>query len=212
MFQPASDEVTAMEMAGQANIALEAFRASLRNARLTWHSHRGDWTVTRGSPQHEDMLRVLRQMTPDTRRSQAAVEGRVGSDNGKRPRRNISDQSADRNSSDGTDRAWSVWCPFPNPKLEETLFASRGPGVYELRCRDGTLILFGIGGDVARRMASLLPAEHGGSGTRNNNAKRQFVAANIADIEYRTLTCATRDDAAGIERMMRRKGGYIFGT
>jgi hypothetical protein len=61
-------------------------------------------------------------------------------------------------------------------------------------------------------MASLLPAEHGGRGTRDNTAKRQYVATSILDIEYRTLACASSDEAQAIEQVMLRKGRYLFGT
>ena len=50
-------------------------------------------------------------------------------------------------------------------------------GVYQIRLRppDGSLILVGIGGHLARRMTSLLPAPLLGAGTRNASDKRSYV-------------------------------------
>ena len=108
---------------------------------------------------------------------------------------------------------WSKWRSFPDPRIGGVLAAPFGPGVYELRLRSsGELLLFGIGGHLALRMTSLLPAPHG-RGTRNNGAKREFILANIADVEYRTLVCTSRSAAADVEREMKGKAGiYRFPT
>lgn len=106
---------------------------------------------------------------------------------------------------------WSDWNPFPDPRRGEMLIAPFGPGVYELRhVSSQELILFGCGGHAAMRMTSLLPAPHG-RGTRNNDAKRQYVLDNIGDIEYRTIACANRPSAVVVERSLRH-GSYRFRT
>lgn len=82
---------------------------------------------------------------------------------------------------------------FPDPRKRELLTAPLGPGCYEL-CDGAQLVLYGRGNHVALRMTSLLPLPHG-SGTRNNKAKRQYVMDRLGSIQYRTLACATPEDA-----------------
>jgi hypothetical protein len=62
---------------------------------------------------------------------------------------------------------WSEWRPFPDPRKSGILTAPFGAGCYELRHRDGRLVLFGTAGHVAYRMTSLLPKPFG-SGHRSN--------------------------------------------
>lgn len=94
------------------------------------------------------------------------------------------------------------------------MIAPLGPGCYELRRWDtGQLVLYGRGANVAFRMTSLLPAWRGGRGTRINEEKREYVAAHLRKIEYRTMACADRIRAVIRERELRRnKGKYLFGT
>ena len=109
---------------------------------------------------------------------------------------------------------WSKWRDLPDPRNCGILIAPIGAGCYELRRKDtGKLVLFGMGGRVAVRMTSLLPKPYGG-GTRNNESKRQYVLAHIEAIEYRTLACATRQQAHECEQQLKRNGsgGYEFGT
>jgi len=62
-------------------------------------------------------------------------------------------------------------------------------------------------------MSSLLPKPIG-TGTRNNESKRNYILENIEDIEYRTCDCQTREEAASIERDIKQSpdNGYIFNT
>lgn len=85
-----------------------------------------------------------------------------------------------------------------------------GPGVYDLR-RISTKepVLYGISGRCASRMTSLLPKPLG-TGTRNNEGKRRYVLRHLGDIEYRTHPCVTRDQAAAIERDIRRSRGHLY--
>jgi len=108
---------------------------------------------------------------------------------------------------------WSAWRQFPDFKAEGYPEASVGPGVYELRNRStGERILVGKSVTLAKRMKSLLPKSHGGTGTRNNWRKRKYVAEHLADVEYRTRDCATDDEAKRLERQMLDTHAYIFMT
>jgi hypothetical protein len=106
---------------------------------------------------------------------------------------------------------WSEWRQFPDPRKLELLTAPFGPGCYELR--DGAqLILYGMGGHLAQRMISLLPAPFG-SGTRNNLHKRKYVFEHLDNIEYCTHACATRKEAQEGERELRaNREAYKFQT
>jgi len=104
--------------------------------------------------------------------------------------------------------------PYPDPRKSEYLHAPLGPGVYDLRhIKSKENILFGIGGRCAHRMSSLLPKPLG-TGTRNNEKKRNYLLDNIEDIEYRTYACQTREEAVDIERKIKQtpNNGYIFNT
>jgi hypothetical protein len=104
--------------------------------------------------------------------------------------------------------------PFPDPRKSEYLHAPYGPGVYDLRhIKSKQNVLFGISGRCAHRMSSLLPKPLG-TGTRNNDKKRDYLLENIGDIEYRTCACKTRDEAAKIEQQIKQtpNNGYIFNT
>jgi len=62
------DHVTAKEIAAQFGLPEKQFRQALRNAALPWRPQytRGIntvWTVPLNGPEHEDMLRVARQMS-----------------------------------------------------------------------------------------------------------------------------------------------------
>lgn len=106
---------------------------------------------------------------------------------------------------------WSEWRLFPDPRKREVLVAPFGAGCYELRV--GTqLLLFGRSSHVAYRMTSLLP-EPFGRGTRNNLGKRNDVMARLGMVEYRTLACATIEEATLEEEKLRVRGSeYLFPT
>jgi hypothetical protein len=105
---------------------------------------------------------------------------------------------------------WLEWRRFPDPRKLELLTAPFGPGCYELR--DGVqLVLYGMGGHVAERMASILPAPLG-CGHRDNRAKREFILDHLGSIEYRTLACATLEEARKCERELKVNRAYKFQT
>jgi hypothetical protein len=106
---------------------------------------------------------------------------------------------------------WSEWRRFPDPRKLEFLTAPFDPGCYELR--DGEqLLVFGMGGHVAQRMTSLLPAPEG-CGTRNNKGKRKFILDHLGSVEYRTLACASLEEAKKCERELKaNRAAYEFQT
>ena len=106
---------------------------------------------------------------------------------------------------------WSDWRSFPDPRNGEILAAPLGAGCYELRHRDGRLILFGMAGHVAYRMTSLLP-EPFGTGHRSNAGKRAYVLEHLQDIEYRTSPFLTSREARDCERELKLGNSYIFST
>ena len=107
-------------------------------------------------------------------------------------------------------KTWSEWQLFPDPAKGDSLIAPFGAGCYEMRLQSEK-ILFGVGGHLANRMTSLLPAPIG-QGRRNNSAKRDFVLAHLGKIEYRTIAFATRREAVAYESQLRMGGGYRFST
>ena len=107
---------------------------------------------------------------------------------------------------------WNTWRPFPDPRRGEYLHAPFGPGAYELRNREtGEAVLFGVSGNVARRLTSLLPRPLG-AGTRRNDAKRAYVLAHLGEVEYRTMPCLSRDAALHQESRLRAAKRYLFHT
>jgi len=107
---------------------------------------------------------------------------------------------------------WTEWVPFPDPRRLGLIRAPFGPGIYELRRADTKEpVLRGQGGNCASRMSSLLPRPLG-TGTRNNEAKRAYVLANLPLIEYRTCACASKEDAKALERRLNREAPCLFPT
>ena len=106
---------------------------------------------------------------------------------------------------------WSDWRPFPDPREGGVLVAPFGPGCYKLKHGD-KLLLFGMGGHVASRMTSLLPAPLG-KGTRNNSAKRQYLLEHLPEIQYQTLACVDRAAARKAENVIAvSRNEYLFTT
>ena len=107
---------------------------------------------------------------------------------------------------------WSEWRPFPDPRAGGILVAPLGPGVYEVRNREtDEHVLVGESKNVSARMASLLPHPDG-TGTRDNQDKREYVGGHLGVLDYRTRAFATKADAKAYERQLRRTTTYIFPT
>lgn len=108
--------------------------------------------------------------------------------------------------------AFSEWRPFPDPRYGALLEAPFGQGCYELRRADtGALVLCGSSAHVCWRITSLLPPPFG-QGTRINVEKRQYVWDNLCRIEYRTMACASVEDAKAEEVRLHAKNQYVFPT
>jgi len=108
-------------------------------------------------------------------------------------------------------KVWSEWRQFPDPRKLELLTAPFGPGCYELR-NGAQRVLYGRGAHVAERMTSLLPVPFG-CGTRDNQQKRKYVLDHLGIIEYRTLACATPEEADEHERELKaNRDIYLFKT
>ncbi len=106
---------------------------------------------------------------------------------------------------------WSRWRPFPDPRLGGYLSAPFGSGVYELRNRTTRKLVYcGEGGNVAKRMTSLLPDRAGGAGTRKNVGLSEYVCANLVDIEFRTKACSDKAAARTEENKMHNENDYYF--
>ena len=56
------DYITATELAAQHGVDAETFRRALQRANLEWHVDGESWTVGKDSPQHMDMLEVLKEL------------------------------------------------------------------------------------------------------------------------------------------------------
>jgi len=55
-------EITAVEIARRHHIDPRRFRAALRKRQFKWHEGGAFWTVKYGSPEHEDMEQVMREL------------------------------------------------------------------------------------------------------------------------------------------------------
>ena len=107
---------------------------------------------------------------------------------------------------------WTEWEAFPDPRSGGFIHAPYGPGVYEVRRGDTKqLVLRGKGKHCAKRITSLLPTPLG-SGTRNNDDKRQYMLEHIRNLEYRTCACKTDALAAQLETNRKNAEPAVFNT
>lgn len=107
---------------------------------------------------------------------------------------------------------WSKWQIMPCPEDCRSIQGPDGPGVYQIRNRvTGELIQFGIGIECRKRMKSLFPKPFG-SGTRNNEAKRNYVLKNWQKLEYRTMATESKELAKVIEDGLKAMNNHLFNT
>lgn len=107
---------------------------------------------------------------------------------------------------------WSNWKPIPSPQRCKEIDAPDGSGAYQIRNNaTNQLIQFGMSVTCQKRMKSLFPAPYG-SGTRNNDSKRQYVLDNWKLLEYRTIATESRQEAAQIEAELKSQGNHLFNT
>jgi hypothetical protein len=117
---------------------------------------------------------------------------------------------------------WTDWKFFPNPSIFKKSLPSilrtlvknpDNPGLYQLKnIKTQEFVLFGIGLNIAKRMGSLLPAKNGGVGTRNNHNKREYIWNNIENIQFRTISTSTREEAKIIEDYIKKLNIHLFNT
>jgi hypothetical protein len=105
---------------------------------------------------------------------------------------------------------WTPFVLFPSPYECGYLNSPICAGVYELKnFKTNELVYVGEGANVAYRMSSLLPEEHG-AGTRNNLKLRQYILENVGVIHYRTLACCDKATSKKIQDEMIATNKYIF--
>ena len=73
---------------------------------------------------------------------------------------------------------WTEWLPMPAPEDCRNIKGPEGPGVYQIRNRkSGMFIQLGESNNCRERMKSIFPIPFG-TGTRNNESKREYILAN----------------------------------
>ncbi|OJU27694.1 MAG: hypothetical protein BGN92_05415 [Sphingobacteriales bacterium 41-5] len=107
---------------------------------------------------------------------------------------------------------WSGWKKIPAPEVCRQIEGPTGCGVYQIKNRKtGEFILFGESKTCLKRMKSFFPKPYG-TGTRNNESKREYILANWPDLEYRTLETETKEDAVKIDRYLKSLKLHKFNT
>ncbi|WP_289023023.1 hypothetical protein [uncultured Salegentibacter sp.] len=107
---------------------------------------------------------------------------------------------------------WTLWKPLPAPEVCRSIEGPEGPGVYQIRhSATNEYVQFGIGKACRKRMKSLFPKPYG-VGTRNNEGKRNYILKNWQQLEYRTLSTRTREEAKEIENQIKALQIHLFNT
>ena len=60
--QSYSTLITAIIMADAVRVDHKQFRKALRKEKFKWHTYNERWKVEQESPEHDDMIRVLKQL------------------------------------------------------------------------------------------------------------------------------------------------------
>jgi len=108
--------------------------------------------------------------------------------------------------------AWLEWLPMPSPENCRKILGPSGPGVYQIRnIKTNQFIQFGESVRCTERMNSLFPAPYG-KGTRNNKEKRDYILQNWKDLEYRTCSTETKEEAFKIDRQLKALNNHLFNT
>lgn len=107
---------------------------------------------------------------------------------------------------------WSNWKKMPAPEICREIEGPEDCGVYQIRNRKtGQFIQFGESQNCRTRMKSFFPKPFG-TGTRNNEAKRNYVLENWQQLEYRTCATATKQEAVAIDRKLKSLNNHLFNT
>jgi hypothetical protein len=101
---------------------------------------------------------------------------------------------------------------MPSPENCKQIDGPEGAGVYQIRNKKlDEFILFGESINCRRRMKSLFPKPFG-TGTRNNENKRNYVLAFWIDLEYRTAKTNTKTEAVAIDSYLKSLNIHKFNT
>ncbi len=107
---------------------------------------------------------------------------------------------------------WSNWKAMPSPENCKQIEGPEGSGVYQIRNKKTEeFILFGESKTCQERMKSIFPKPYG-TGTRNNEDKRNYVLANWKDLEYRTTKTNTKKEAFAIDKYLKSLNIHKFNT
>jgi hypothetical protein len=102
--------------------------------------------------------------------------------------------------------SWSEWKRYPKAARGEKLEAPIGPGIFEVRhVSSGALFAFEASENLAHTLSSIA------------SGPKSFVSwfgrrdpAALPDLEYRTFTTSTREEAkVAAERMLGRRETYM---
>jgi len=109
-------------------------------------------------------------------------------------------------------KAWTPWRPMPSPDDCRKIEGPESPGVYQIRNRKtGEYIQFGESINCKKRMKSFFPKPYG-VGTRNNENKRKYILNNWKDLDYRTTSTNTKEEAVKIDRQLKSLNNHLFNT
>lgn len=107
---------------------------------------------------------------------------------------------------------WCDWKPMPAPSECRTIKGPEGPGVYQIRNKKtGQFIQFGESKTCRERMKSFFPKPYG-TGTRNNEKKREYILTNWKVLEYRTCPTNSKEEAVQIDRKLKSLNNHLFNT
>jgi len=108
------------------------------------------------------------------------------------------------------DLKWEDWKPMPKyiTGKYQGFTEHAGTGVYQVvNDFTGEKVLFGTSINCKKRMKSLY-----GSGTRNNEEKKQHVVKNWRQLKWRIIKTDTIAEAEFIEAILKAGYDHIFNT
>jgi hypothetical protein len=107
---------------------------------------------------------------------------------------------------------WTEWKPMPTPADCRKIEGPEGYGVYQIRNKQTEqFIQFGESMNCRRRMKSFFPKPYG-TGTRDNEDKRNYVLDNWKNLEYRTCATVSKAEAVQIDRDLKALNIHLFNT
>jgi hypothetical protein len=104
---------------------------------------------------------------------------------------------------------WTPWKAFPDARRGGVIEAPIGPGVYEVRqITSGELVAFGFSGKVAQELSRLRPNPASPSWMRQ--LMRNAAEHAPTELEYRTCSAATKDEAKVMARSLLGRRQVFF--